>query len=132
QLEFGFLVGTRDRAEAPAAEDPAEEVLDIDPAQIVRAGAEPAAAETSAAPACPSLAALERLGIHVLGHLPEARAEGIVTAPGLRIGQHVVGLGDLLEPVLGSGIFVDVGMVLAGQLAVSLLDLVLGRGPRHA
>src|SRR5262249_7632526 len=74
----------------------------------------------------------ERLGIHVLGHLPEIRAEGVVTAPGLRIGQHVVRLGDLLEPILGSGIFVDVGMVLAGQLAVGLLDLVLGRGPRHA
>ena len=76
-------------------------------------------------------AALERLGIHVLGHLPEVRAEGVVTAPGLRIGQHVVRLGDFLEPILGSGIFVDVGMVLAGQLAVGLLDLVLGRGPRH-
>src|SRR5271166_3599509 len=141
QLEFGFLVGARDRAPAPAgpaSEDPAEEVLYIDAAQVAaQACAEPAGAPRASGLAGPrgsraGAAALERLRIHVLGHLPEVRAEGVVTAPGLRIGQHVVRLGDFLEPVLGSGILVDVGMVLAGQLAVGLLDLVLGRGPRHA
>ena len=61
-------------------------------------------------------AAPERLRVHVLGHLPEVRAEGVVAAPGLRIGQHVVGLGDVLEPVLGSGILVDVGVVSRASL----------------
>src|SRR6202035_71335 len=101
--------------------DPAEEVLYIDAAQVAaQACAEPAG---TGAPRASGLAgpragaaALECLGIHVLGHLPEVRAEGVVTTPGLRIGQHVVRLGDFLEPVLGSGIFVDVAMELAGQL----------------
>src|SRR5262249_42737526 len=112
------------------------EIFYIDAAQVVSQVAEPAGASRSPAPARPrgsraGAAAPERLGIHVLGYLPEVRAEGVVPAPGLRIGQHVVRLGDLLEPVLGSGILVDVGMVLAGQLAVGPLDLILGRGPRH-
>ena len=49
----------------------------------------------------------------------------------LRVGQHVVGLGDLLEPVLGGRVLVDVGVVLPGQLPVGALDLVLARRPGH-
>src|SRR5262249_60735599 len=80
QPEFASLVGAGDRAKAPAcpaSEDPTEEVLDIDAAQVAaKACADPATAGaprgSRAGPAAP-----ERLGIHVLGHLPEIRAEGI-------------------------------------------------------
>src|SRR5262249_61408543 len=101
QLEFGFLAGARDRAKAPAgpaSEDPTEEVLDIDAAQVAaKACAEPATAGaprgSRAGPAAP-----ERLGIHVLGHLPEIRAEGILTPPRLRTRHPVLRLHDLLHP----------------------------------
>src|SRR5229473_3440454 len=49
----------------------------------------------------------------------------------LRIGENVVGLGDVLEPVLRTGVLVHVGVVGASQLAVCPLDLVLGGGPAH-
>src|SRR5215207_10996717 len=45
----------------------------------------------------------------------------------LRVREHVVGLGDLLEAVLRAGVLVRVRVVLARELAVGLLDLVLGR-----
>ena len=70
--------------------------------------------------------------VDVLGNLTEVAPEGVVTAPRLRIGQDVVGLRDVLEPVLGPRVVVDVRMVGAGQLAVGALDLVLAGVPRHA
>src|SRR5207248_2948590 len=45
----------------------------------------------------------------------------------LRVGEHLVGLRDLLEPLLGLRVRVDVRMQLPGQPAVSLLDLVRTR-----
>ena len=49
----------------------------------------------------------------------------------LVVGQHVVRLGDGLEPLLGLGVArVVVGVQLPGQLAVRLLDLVGGGGLR--
>ena len=68
--------------------------------------------------ACPGLR------VDALGHLAEVVAEGVVALPRLGVGQHVVGLGDLLEPLLGAGVLVDVGVVRAGQLPVRALDLV--------
>ena len=51
----------------------------------------------------------------------------------LRVAQHVVGVLDLLEPGLGLLVAgVAVGVVLAGQLAVRLRDLVGGGGLRDA
>jgi len=53
----------------------------------------------------------------------------------LRIRQHLVGLFGLLELLLGLlGIvtLVAVGVMLHGQLAVGLLDVVVGRVLRHA
>ena len=53
--------------------------------------------------------------------------ETVVLGALLRVAQHVVGLGGLLEELLGllvSGILV--GMVLDGHLLVGALDLVLG------
>jgi len=47
-------------------------------------------------------------------------------------GQHLVGDADLLELRLGDLVGVDVGMQLAGQLAVRALDLRIARVPAHA
>src|SRR4051794_19671128 len=58
---------------------------------------------------------------------PGAKAvvpEGVVRAPPLRIGEHLVGLGGSLELLLGLGVVVvDVGMQLAGEAAERLLYL---------
>src|SRR5213076_1698928 len=63
------------------------------------------------------------------GGVPEA----VVEAPPLRIGEHLVGLRDLLEALLGlvAVLGIAVGMILEGELAVSFLDVVLGRGAGH-
>ena len=60
------------------------------------------------------------------GEGPEpAGAHLVVAAALLRVADHVVGLGDGLEPVLGRLVTgVGVGMVGARELAVGLLDLV--------
>ncbi len=50
----------------------------------------------------------------------------------LRVGEHLVGLGDLLEPLLGLRVRVDVRVQLAGEPPVGLLDLVGVRVPAHA
>ena len=42
----------------------------------------------------------------------------------LGVGQHLVGVRDLLEPLLGRRVGIDVRVQLAGQLAVGLLDRV--------
>ena len=65
---------------------------------------------------------------------PRARlAEAVVRLPLLVIGEHVVGGLDVLEPLLRRRVVrVAVGMELAGELAVRLLDLVVGRGLRDA
>ena len=60
-------------------------------------------------------------------------AEGVELLALLGVGEQVVGALDLLEPLLGRGVtLVGVGMVLARELAIGLLDLVVGRRPRHA
>src|SRR5205807_3582940 len=65
------------------------------------------------------------------GHL--GGAVGVVVAAAARVGQDAVGLGDLLELLLGRGVLlVGVRVVLARQPAVGLLDLVLGGGALHA
>src|SRR3989475_2223970 len=63
------------------------------------------------------------------GGVPEA----VVEAPPLRIGEHLVGLRDLLEALLGlvAVLGIAVGMILEGGLPVSFLDVVLGRGAGH-
>ena len=43
----------------------------------------------------------------------------------------MIRLVDLLEPVFGRWILVDIRVVLAGQRAERLLDLIGGRVPRH-
>ena len=59
-------------------------------------------------------------------------AAEVVHLPLLGVAQHVVRPRDLLEPLLGGGVRVDVGVQLAGQLAVGLLDLLGTRVARDA
>ena len=54
------------------------------------------------------------------------RATGVIHPTLLRVGEHLVRLGDLLEP-LSSRLACNIGMVGAGQLAVGLLNLVGAR-----
>src|SRR5262249_22365867 len=142
-LQLGLLVGTGNRAPAapgPAAAQPAQQVLEIDapdapadrPARAERAAraAWAVPARTRPARACPSPGPAPRLRVHVLGHLAEIGAERVVATAGLRVRQHRVGLGDVLEPVLSPRILVDVGMGGAGELPVGLLALILARAPR--
>ena len=149
-LQLRLLVGPRDPAPvaaarrpeaAEAAEDVAEQVLDVDalgaagarprPGAAARASARPgpvAAAPGARSGPCPR----PRLRVDVLGHLAELVAERVVAPPGVGVRQHVVGLGDLLEARLRAGVLVDVGVGGAGQLPVGALDLVGRRVARHA
>jgi hypothetical protein len=49
----------------------------------------------------------------------------IVIGTLLRIGEHRIGGGDLLEAILGAGLLVAVGMVLQRELAEGILDRLL-------
>ena len=65
-----------------------------------------------------------------LRDLPEVGPEAVVAGTGVGVGQHVVRLVDLLEPLLGGRVLVHVRVVAAGQLAVGPLDLVGVGGAR--
>ena len=72
-----------------------------------------------------------RRRLELLAGLPVA-AHLVVGGALLRVLQDLVGLVDLLEARLGVGHLADVGVVLAGELAVGLLDVVLRRAARDA
>src|ERR1019366_9238828 len=58
----------------------------------------------------------------------EERAGVVILLAPLLVGQHVVRLGDLLEALLGFRVaLVGIRVVLAGQLAIRLLDLIGAR-----
>jgi hypothetical protein len=114
--------------------------LDGDPdvlaAPRLGGGAPPSPAEERLEPAEPAEVAhedVQRLGqVHVVvleppAAPPEARlAVAIVRGALLRIAEHLVRLGDLLEPVFGVVRRVPVGVQVHGLLAVGLLDLFFG------
>jgi hypothetical protein len=52
----------------------------------------------------------------------ERVAAAVVRRPLLRVGEHLVGTRDLLEPLLGLGVRVDVRVQLAGEASIGLLD----------
>jgi len=64
--------------------------------------------------------------------LPVVVTEGVVPLAGLGVGQDVVGLGHVLDMSSAPGSLVDIGVVLAGQLSVSPLDLVGGSAATYA
>ena len=57
---------------------------------------------------------------------------GVVALALIGVGEDRIGLGDLLEALLGVGLLVHVGMELAGLLLESLADLLGGRALGHA
>src|SRR5262249_27769789 len=97
-------------AAAPAAEHAAEDVPEVELAEVERLAAVPRA-RAAARP----------------GH----RLAGVVAPALLRAGQPVVRVGALLEALLGLRVVgVAVGVVLARELAVGLLDLLVARALR--
>ena len=95
----------------------AAEVLHLHPAHVAFGRAEVEPAHPRAAGG----------GAHALG------AVHVVAAALLRVAQGLVGDRDLLEAGLGGRVaVVGVGVVLAGEAAVGLLDLVVGRVPADA
>src|SRR5690606_21815102 len=116
------VVPAEARAAAALAEHGAEDVLEV----LFRPGALPAegiaALASGKAAACRGLFALRRLDL--VGVLPLV-AVPVVLPAAFGVAQHLVGLVDLLELALGLLVVgVEVGMVLARQPTVGLLDLV--------
>ena len=89
-------------------------------------------------PVAEVLVALERIGPRLSGALPllvllPARPELVVLLPLFRIAEHLIGLVDLLESILGGLVaLVNVGVMLAGKLPEGGADLLLGGRPRNA
>jgi hypothetical protein len=63
---------------------------------------------------------------------PGSRSELIISRALFGTAQHLVRLADFLEAGFGVGLLADVGMELARELAIGLLDLRLGRVARDA
>ena len=108
--------------------------LDVEPDQGVLAAPCPRARSARGA-AGGRTAAEER--VHDVGErealagtaeaLAERVAAPVVRRPLLRVAEHLVGAGDVLEALLRLRVGVDVGVQLAGQPAVGLLDVVGAR-----
>jgi len=58
--------------------------------------------------------------------------KGVVALPSLRVGQDLVGVVDLLEPLLGLRLRVDIGVPLLGELAEGALDISVARAALDA
>jgi hypothetical protein len=59
-------------------------------------------------------------------------AQAVVGRPLLLVLQRLVGLGDVLEALGGVFFLRHVGVVLAGEPAIGLLDDLIARSPLHA
>ena len=107
--------------------------------------ARPATAEDAAAEAAAAKAAGAEERLEDVGDRPEALEVGRVAAlaqplvavaviggAAIGVGEDLVGLGGLLEALLGVGLLVDVGMQLAGEAAERLLDLGVVGAARDA
>ena len=117
----------RDRDDALAALDGVDEV-DLDLHPQVRP------AHRTARLAAAKVTAEERLEQIADPEIAEAagrRAEHVVALPALRVGEHLVGLGDRLEPLGRVGRAVHVRVVLASQLPVGAANLLVRRRARH-
>ena len=133
EYDLGLLVspgGATPGRPLPATEHPTQKVIDVeidarkprrDPDIIVAGGGAPGPSAAASPGADP------RFGVDVRRDLAEVWPQDVVPPAALRIGEDLIGLGDLLEPSLGRRVLVDVRVVHAGQLAVGPLD-VLSRG----
>ena len=109
---------------SPPAARAGPEALEVEPGT---AGALPKREAVAAVGPAPVLACARRVeaGLETLG------AELVVELPLVGVGEDVVREGDVLEPLLRLLVpRVQVGVVLAGELAVGLLDVVGARVPR--
>src|SRR5690606_20836082 len=129
QRGLGLHVGAapRGRGPAPAAEQAAEQVAQ--PLAAARRAGPPA----GAAEQVPEVESA-RTGAPARPVGPAEQGAGVVVLlAALLVRQDAVGLGDLLEALLGLLVaLVGVGVVGAGELAVGGLDLVLGRRLRDS
>src|SRR3954465_12943682 len=106
----------------PAAEQPLEEV-----AEVVAGEVAPAEVHAHVVEAFEAIEA--RRPRDILPRLPVG-SEPVVALALLGVAKHLVGLGDLLEAVLGALILVDVGVVLAGGAAVRARGVLALPAPR--
>ncbi len=108
--------------------------VQLDPDRGVAAAARPAARPAGGRPGAEERvhdvaereAGPEPAGAGTAGRGERVRAQ-VVHLPLVRVGQHLVRLGDLLEPVLRLRVGVDVRVQLARQPPVGLLDLLRAR-----
>ena len=136
QREFGLLVGAGHRRAAPApAEEPAQQVLEVDPgpaaAESGRRGSRCTRRPGSRRPRPPGPGVptadpgpAPTRSSQSSGTRRKSVAEAVVAAACLRIRQHVVRLVDLLEPLLGRRVPVHVRVVGPGQPPVGACDLL--------
>src|SRR4051794_24245324 len=139
ELELGLLVAAAHRepveaAAAPAAAAPSaaaeqalEEVVDVAVAELDADVVEAAAPVEALVPAAARRTAGGSPGALRLLRGAPVLAEAVVLGALLGVAEDVVGLGDLLEAVLGARLLVDVRVVLAGEPPVGPADLVLAR-----
>ena len=116
RLEVGAALGARASAAAPGRRRRRAPPNEVGEDVAHRGGVEVEVAEAAEAAAGPAAGR-------------EGAAAAVVLLALLGVAEHVVGLGDLLEALLGLLVAgVAVGVVLARELAVGLLDL-LGASP---
>src|SRR3954452_22544675 len=143
ELELGLPVAAAHReaveaaAAAPAApsaaaEQALEEVVDVALAELDADVVEVAAPAAALAPAAARPAAGASPGALGLLRGAPVRAEAVVLGALLGVAEDLVGLGDLLEAVLGARLLVDIRVVLAGEPPVGTADLVLARSAGDA
>src|SRR6185436_1230993 len=140
---LGALLGARavaglaglERAELDLPLGALDRVLEGDPQVVAQVGAGLRAAAPGRA-GCLAAAeervedvgeAAEALEPGAGGAIDARLAEGVVPLPTIRVGQDLVRLVDLLEPLLGGRFIVHVRVPLLGELAEGALDLGVGR-----
>src|SRR4051794_5711743 len=119
-------------APSPAAEQAVEEVVDVALAELDADVVEVAAPAEALEPAAARPAAGASPGALGLLRGAPVRAEAVVLGALLGVAEDLVGLGDLLEAVLGARLLVDIRVVLAGEPPVGTADLVLARSAGDA
>src|SRR5438132_1703419 len=75
---------------------------------------------------------LEEVADAEVAEAAAGRAEHVVALAALRVGEHLIGLGDLLEALRRVRSPVHIGVVLPGELAVGTADLFIRGAPRDA
>ena len=136
--ELGLLVGAGDGTPprpSCRSEQVPQEVLGVEP---VRAEVDPtipveSPRATPAIPASCRCAAL-RPGrwVYSIGDVAEVGPEHVIALALVRVGKDVIGLRDILEPLLGLGVLVHVRVVCPRQPPVGTLDLLRAGIPPHS